>query len=73
MRRARHERGWSQRDLQRISGVHQTVISRMERGLRPGLRLDAFAEILDALEPQVVVDAPDPRSRYGPASWFEER
>jgi hypothetical protein len=45
----------------------------MERGLRPGLRLDAFAEILDALEPQVVVDAPDPRSRYGPASWFEER
>jgi DNA-binding Xre family transcriptional regulator len=75
VRRARHARGWSQRDLQRATGVHQTVISRLERGLRPGLRLDSFAETLQALEPQVDADhaedaRPAPRA---PPPLFHER
>ncbi len=42
-------RAWSQRELERRSGVDQTTISRLERGLAPGLRLEAFASILLAL------------------------
>ncbi len=35
----------SQRDLEALSGVDQTAISRMERGLVPGMRLEKFARV----------------------------
>ena len=41
--------GWSQKDLERMSGVDQTTISRFERGLQRGLSLPRIAAILDAL------------------------
>lgn len=42
-------RGWSQRTLEDRSGVDQTTISRLERGLLRGVRVEAFARILAAL------------------------
>jgi transcriptional regulator with XRE-family HTH domain len=49
LRDARHQRAWSQRVLERYSGVDQTTISRLERGLAPGLRTEAIARIRQAL------------------------
>ena len=40
---------WSQRRLQEVSGVHQSTISRLERGLAPGLRVATLARIVAAL------------------------
>lgn len=34
MKELRAERGWSQEDLSRHSGLHYTAISKMERGAR---------------------------------------
>lgn len=34
MKELRSERGWSQEDLSRYSGLHYTAISKMERGAR---------------------------------------
>jgi transcriptional regulator with XRE-family HTH domain len=34
MKELRKERGWSQEDLSRESGLHYTAISKMERGAR---------------------------------------
>jgi transcriptional regulator with XRE-family HTH domain len=34
MKELRAERGWSQEDLSRESGLHYTAISKMERGVR---------------------------------------
>ena len=47
-------RGLSQRRLAAMCGVDQGTISRMMRGLAPGLRLEAVARILLALEGHVV-------------------
>ncbi len=47
-------RGLSQRGLAARCDVDQGTISRMMRGLAPGLRLEAVARILLALEGQVV-------------------
>ena len=41
--------GWSQADLEHRSGVDQTTISRVERGVQRGLSLGRLAKILDAL------------------------
>lgn len=41
--------GWSQADLEYRSGVDQTTISRLERGVQRGLSLRRLAKILDAL------------------------
>jgi predicted transcriptional regulator len=49
VRVSRDELGLSQRDLQRLAGVHQSVISRFERGQRPKLSATAVARILVAL------------------------
>jgi transcriptional regulator with XRE-family HTH domain len=41
--------GWSQLDLERASGVDQSTISRLERGVQRGLSIRRLARILDAL------------------------
>jgi DNA-binding Xre family transcriptional regulator len=40
---------WSQRDLQRATGIHQSAISRLERGVLSGIRFSTFARIVAAL------------------------
>lgn len=49
VRMARHQRAWSQRELEERSGVDQTTISRMERGLAWGTSIVRFAHIAWAL------------------------
>jgi transcriptional regulator with XRE-family HTH domain len=39
----------SQQQLERLSGVDQTTISRLENGLAPGIRLERLARIGAAL------------------------
>ena len=51
---ARQARGWSQRDLERASGVDQSMISRFERGLAPGLHATLLARLLAGLDADVV-------------------
>ena len=48
-RNLRVAEGLSQRELERLSGVDQTTISRFERGLAPGLRLERVATIMAVL------------------------
>ena len=47
--RRRHRLGISQRQLELLSGVDQTVISRLENGRLGGLRWSRFARLVDAL------------------------
>ena len=61
--RARHERAWTQRNLQAVSGVHQSEISRAERGLAPGMRITAVAALILALDAEITLK---PRSPRGP-------
>jgi phage repressor protein C with HTH and peptisase S24 domain len=46
---ARRAHGLSQLPLERLSGVDQTTISRLEYGLAPGIRLERLARIAAAL------------------------
>jgi transcriptional regulator with XRE-family HTH domain len=46
VKRARHARGLSQHALARQCGVDQGTISRLERGLAPGMRIESLARIL---------------------------
>jgi transcriptional regulator with XRE-family HTH domain len=46
---ARVGQGLSQRHLEHLCGVDQTTISRLERGLAPGLRLERLATIMAVL------------------------
>ena len=48
--RVRIYRGWRQRQLERITGIDQTTISRLERGARPGLSIRRLAAMLEALD-----------------------
>jgi hypothetical protein len=48
-RRRRERLGLSQRQLELLCGVDQTVISRLENGRLGGLRWSRFAELVDAL------------------------
>jgi hypothetical protein len=50
IRMARGQRVWSQRELEERSGVDQTTISRIERGLLRGTDLVHFARMAWALE-----------------------
>ena len=52
LRRARLGRGWSQRNLERASGVDQTTISRLENGRLANLRLLRLVSLIAALEGQ---------------------
>ncbi len=49
VRRRRQGLGLSQRQLERLSGVDQTVISRLENGTLGGLRWSRFARLVGAL------------------------
>jgi transcriptional regulator with XRE-family HTH domain len=49
VREARHAGGMTQRDLQDLSGVHQSMISRLENGRAPGMRIVALARIMAGL------------------------
>lgn len=51
---ARARRHISQEMLEARSGIDQSTISRFERGLAPGLRLDRVAQILAGLDVDVV-------------------
>jgi len=59
LQRLRHEKGWSQEDLDFESGVHRTYISGIERGVRnPTLtNLDKLAQAL-GVSLGVLVDPP---------------
>jgi transcriptional regulator with XRE-family HTH domain len=64
-RRALH---WSQRDLERASGVDQTVISRLENGILPGIRFSRFARLVEAMN-GLDVDLPHPPPPRG--YWWD--
>jgi transcriptional regulator with XRE-family HTH domain len=49
VRRARHERGWTQEDLSAKTGLATVQISRIERGKRE-IRLTTLVRLLDAFE-----------------------
>jgi transcriptional regulator with XRE-family HTH domain len=50
LRDARVGRGWSQRDLERRSGVDQTTISRLENGRLVHCRIVRLARLIEALQ-----------------------
>jgi transcriptional regulator with XRE-family HTH domain len=50
LRDLRHERGISQHDLQRATGVHFTQISAIERGLRPNPTLEILVRLAQGLD-----------------------
>ena len=53
--RLRRERlGWSQRDLERVTGIDQTVISRIENGLLRNTRLHQVSRLLCVLAPEIL-------------------
>ena len=60
LRLARLSNGWSQRRLERASGVDQTTISRLENGRLLSLRLLRIAALMQALSGtwQIFEDAP---------------
>lgn len=49
VKRRRVALGWSQRDVLRATGIHQTVISRLERGVLTGIRFSKFARLVAAM------------------------
>lgn len=49
VRRARHERGWTQEDLSAKTGLAVVQISRIERGKRE-IRLTTLLRLLDAFD-----------------------
>jgi transcriptional regulator with XRE-family HTH domain len=49
VRRPRERIGLSQRELHRLSGIDQSVISRLETGQLRGLRFSRLARLVDAL------------------------
>jgi transcriptional regulator with XRE-family HTH domain len=49
VRRARHERGWTQEDLSAKTGLAVVQISRIERGKRE-IRLTTLIRLLDAFD-----------------------
>jgi len=55
IREWRLERGWSQRDLERISGVNQSIISRLENGRVVGMQLSTLGRLAWALKAEEAV------------------
>jgi predicted transcriptional regulator len=62
VKRRRLTIAWSQRDLQRASGIDQSVISRLENGRLSGLRFSRFARLVTAMN-GLDPDAPHPPLR----------
>jgi transcriptional regulator with XRE-family HTH domain len=58
--RLRLYRGWTQRDVQRSSGVHQSQISRLETGRQHGLSSRRIFAILLALHVDEIAFLPPP-------------
>jgi transcriptional regulator with XRE-family HTH domain len=52
--------GWSQKELERRSGVDQTTISRLEHGIQRGLSIRKLGRILDALRVDEVTSGRPP-------------
>jgi DNA-binding XRE family transcriptional regulator len=50
LRQARHRAGLSQRQLEELSGVDQTTISKLENGRLVSLRLVRLAALVNAIE-----------------------
>ena len=63
LRRARLGNGWSQRRLERASGIDQTTISRLENGRLASLRLVRIAALMQALSGTWQVFPDEPPSR----------
>jgi transcriptional regulator with XRE-family HTH domain len=57
IRRIRQRRGWRQQDLAQNSGVSQSVVSRIERGLIGSQSVDAIRAVAAALEVRVDLTA----------------
>ena len=55
LREWRLGRGWSQRDLERISGVNQSIISRLENGRVVGMQLSTLGRLAWALKAEEAV------------------
>ena len=70
LRAARLGRGWSQRGLERASGVDQTTISRLENGQLRSLRLPRIGDLMAALEGdwRILGDVPRDARRAGDAT-----
>src|SRR3989442_15617050 len=49
IRRLRQEKGWTQEDLERESGISQVYISRLESGATATGRVDTFSPLAKAL------------------------
>lgn len=50
LRQGRHARGWTQYQLEQVSGVDQTIISRLENGRLEGVAFRKVAALARALE-----------------------
>ena len=59
VKRRRLTIAWSQRDLERASGIDQSAISRLENGRLSGLRFSRFARLVTAMN-GLDPDAPHP-------------
>ena len=68
VRRRRHTLRWSQRDLERASGVSQSMISRLENGVLSGMRFSRFARLVAALN-GLDLDAPHPPLPKARSGW----
>jgi transcriptional regulator with XRE-family HTH domain len=55
LREWRRGRGWTQRDLERISGVNQSIISRLESGRVVGMQLSTLGRLAWALKAEEAV------------------
>jgi transcriptional regulator with XRE-family HTH domain len=64
VRRARHERGWTQEDLSASTGLAVVQISRIERGKRE-IRLTTLIRLLDAFDvpPEVLLHGLAPHAQ----------
>jgi transcriptional regulator with XRE-family HTH domain len=68
VRIARQRCGLTQRDLEALTDVDQTAISRMERARVPGMALDKFARVAIVLAAHLLADDVPPnasRARRG--------
>jgi len=65
LRPLRHQRGWTQHELARRSGVDQPTISRIENGITRGVGLGTIERLAHALDvnPRVLFERPLPAAR----------